>query len=258
MIPVQTIPPSELPVCAQCSSGQKLDFALRFAFQPIVDIGTCKTVAYEALVRGPNGEGAAEVLRRVTRDNLYLFDQTCRVEAVRGAARLGMRERLSINFLPNAVYNPSTCIRTTLAAAREAGFPVAQIIFEMTEGERAQDRPHLVRIIRAYQKLGFGTAIDDFGAGYAGLGLLSGYQPDILKLDMELVRGIDASAPRQAILKGVLAMCAAMDIEVLAEGIETAAERDYLADAGIRLMQGYLFSRPVLERLGEIDVRAWA
>jgi EAL domain-containing protein (putative c-di-GMP-specific phosphodiesterase class I) len=258
MIPVHTIPPTDVQACVQCRQGQKLDFALRFAYQPIVDIGERSVVAYEALVRGPNGEGAAKVLRRVTRDNLYMFDQACRVEAVRGAARLGIRQRLSINFLPNAVYHPSTCIRTTLAVARECDFPVENIIFEVTEGERVQDRGHLMRLMRAYDELGFGTAIDDFGAGYAGLELLSDYQPDILKLDMGLVRDVDANRPRQAILKGVLAMCKEMGIQVLAEGIETPAERDWLAAAGIRLMQGYLFGQPALEAVRDIDPRAWA
>lgn len=258
MLSVQSIPPSDVQACVQCRQGQKLGFELRFAFQPIVDIVARKTAAHEALVRGPNGEGAAQVLRRVTRDNLYMFDQACRVEAIRSAARLGIRERISINFLPNAVYQPSTCIRSTLAAARECDFPIENIIFEVTEGERVQDRAHLVRIIRAYDELGFGTAIDDFGAGYAGLELLAGYQPDILKLDMGLIRDIDADRPRQAILKGVQAMCAGLDIELLAEGIETPAERDYLADAGIRLMQGYLFGKPSLDAAAEIDARAWA
>ncbi|WP_429206732.1 EAL domain-containing protein [Massilia sp. UYP11] len=104
-------------------------------------------------------------MRRVTADNLYQFDQRCRVGAIHSAACLGSRERLSINFLPNAVNYPATCIQSILAAAREHDFSVENIIFEVTEGERVQDRSHLVRIIRAYDKLGFRTAIDDFSAG---------------------------------------------------------------------------------------------
>jgi EAL domain-containing protein (putative c-di-GMP-specific phosphodiesterase class I) len=258
MVSAQSIPPTDVQACVQCRKGQKLDFDLRFAYQPIVDIGARTVVAYEALVRGPNGEGAGQVLHRVTRDNLYLFDQTCRTGAIRGAVALGIRECLSINFLPNAVYHPATCIRSTLAAAREHDFPIENIVFEVTEGERVQDRAHLVRIIRAYDEMGFRTAIDDFGAGYAGLELLSDYQPDFLKLDMGLIRRIDTDAPRQAIVKGVLAMCAELGIQVLAEGVETPAERDWLAAAGIRLMQGYLFGRPALGAVREIEARAWA
>jgi EAL domain-containing protein (putative c-di-GMP-specific phosphodiesterase class I) len=127
----------------------------------------------------------------------------------------------------------------------------------VTEGERVQDRPHLVNIFREYRRFGFRTAIDDFGAGYAGLDLLSEYQPDVIKLDMALVRGVDASKPKQAIVRGVMAMCAELGISVLAEGIETAAERDFLRGAGVRLMQGYLFAKPAFRSIATIDEAAW-
>jgi EAL domain-containing protein (putative c-di-GMP-specific phosphodiesterase class I) len=110
----------------------------------------------------------------------------------------------------------------------------------VTEGEEVTDRAHLVNIFREYHRFGFRTAIDDFGAGYAGLNLLAEYQPDVLKLDMALVRDIDSSRPKQAIVRGVMAMCRDLDIRVLAEGIETTAERDFLRSEGISLMQGYL------------------
>jgi EAL domain-containing protein (putative c-di-GMP-specific phosphodiesterase class I) len=197
------------------------------------------------------------VLSQVTPANRYLFDQACRVEAIRGAASLGMQELLSINFMPNAVYQPAACIRSTLQAARLYQFPIERIIFEVTEGEQIMDRPHLVNIFREYRRFGFRTAIDDFGAGYAGLNLLAEYQPHIVKIDMELVRGIDASKPKQAIIDGIVAICAALDVKVLAEGIETAAERDVLRAAGIDLMQGYLFCKPAFQALGIVDPASW-
>ena len=107
-----------------------------------------------------------------------------------------MQGLLSINFLPNAVYRPEACIRSALAAARKSNLPTERIIFEVTESEQVMDRPHLVNIFREYQRFGFHTAIDDFGAGYAGLNLLAEFQPSILKIDMDLVRNIDRSAPR--------------------------------------------------------------
>ena len=109
------------------------------------------------------------------------------------------------------------------------------------------DRPHLVNIFREYRRFGFRTAIDDFGAGYAGLNLLAEYQPDIVKIDMDLVRGIDTSQPKQAIVKGIVSICAALKVRVLAEGIETTAERDFLSSTGIDLMQGYLFCKPAFQ-----------
>jgi EAL domain-containing protein (putative c-di-GMP-specific phosphodiesterase class I) len=257
MIPIQPEVPPEHRACGKCRDSQPLDFEIAFAYQPIVDVEARTIFAHEALVRGPNGESAWSVLSKVTDENRYQFDQACRVQAIKGAAELGIRERVSINFLPNAVYQPAACIQSTFQAAREYGFPLENIIFEVTEGEKVQDRPHLVNIFREYHRFGFHTAIDDFGAGYAGLDLLSEYQPDIIKLDMGLVRDIDTNAPRQAILKGVMTMCRELGITVLAEGIETPAERDFLRGAGVRLMQGYLFAKPAFRAIGTVSESAW-
>ncbi len=243
--------------CGKCTESPGPTFDIAFAYQPIVDLATRSIYAHEALVRGPQGQSAQSVLSQVTDANRYWFDQACRVHAIQGAAELGLQEFLSINFLPNAVYQPAACIRSTFDAAQRFHFPIERIIFEVTEGERVQDRPHLVNIFREYGRFGFRTAIDDFGAGYAGLNLLSEYQPDIVKIDMELVRDIDTSVPKQAIVNGIVAICAALDVRVLAEGIETRAERDFLRDAGIQLMQGYWFCKPAFQAAGVIDPAAW-
>ncbi len=243
--------------CVGCRDGQSLDWEFDYAYQPIVEVSTRSIFAHEALVRGPEGQGAATILSKVNDNNRYQFDQACRVKAVAGAAELGMQERLSINFLPNAVYRPEVCIRTTFAAAKTHGFPCERIIFEVTEGERVQDRPHLVSIFRAYREFGFLTAIDDFGAGYAGLNLLAEYQPDIVKIDMDLVRNVDHSTAKQAIILGINRICHDLGVRVLAEGIETRDERDFLLSAGIDLMQGYWFSKPVFKGVATISADAW-
>ena len=243
--------------CEGCNNGAGVGFDFEYAYQPIVNFSKRCIHAHEALVRGPNGESAASVLAQVDKANVYSFDQACRVKAVAGAAKLGMRELLSINFLPNAVYRPEVCIRSTFEAARLHNFPIERIIFEVTEGERVEDRAHLVNIFREYRRFGFQTAIDDFGAGYAGLNLLSEYQPDLVKIDMDLVRNVDTNAPRQAIVRAIAAMCKELNILVLAEGIETRNERDFLVDAGIELMQGYFFCKPVFQGLGQIDQACW-
>ncbi|HEY1042833.1 MAG TPA: EAL domain-containing protein [Telluria sp.] len=243
--------------CAGCRNGVELDIEFEFAYQPIVDVAARTIFGHEALVRGPNGESAYSVLSQVNDQNRYKFDQACRVKAVAGAARIGIREYLSINFLPNAVYRPDLCLRTTLAAARAYDFPIERIIFEVTEGEQVRDRKHLVSIFEEYRRFGFQTAIDDFGAGYAGLNLLAEYQPHLAKLDMDLIRGIDTHRPRQLIVTNLVAMCRDLGVRVLAEGVETRAERDFLRSAGIELMQGYFFSKPVFQGIGVIDDALW-
>ena len=227
------------------------------AFQPIMDIEASKPFAYEALVRGPNGESAWSVLSQVTEANRYAFDQQCRVKAIETAARAGILAtgaRLSINFLPNAVYSPAACIQLTLATARAIDFPTDRLIFEFTENEEMVDPAHVANIIATYQKMGFGTALDDFGAGHAGLNLLARFQPDIIKLDMELIRGVEASLPRRMIVDGIVKMCAAMGVTVIAEGIETAAELDALRAIGVRYIQGYYFARPAFEALPVVEM----
>ena len=246
-----------VPGCAQCRNSNALDFEFEYAYQPIVDVSTRTIYAHEALVRGPNGESAYSVLSKVDDHNRYMFDQACRVKAIAGAARLGIQEFLSINFLPNAVYRPAACIRSTFAAALEYGFPIDRIIFEVTEGEQVMDRAHLVNIFQEYRRFGFKTAIDDFGAGYAGLNLLATFQPDIVKIDMDLVRDIDSNTAKQVIVTSIVTMCAALNVKVLAEGIETAAERDFLRSAGVNLMQGYLFCKPAFMAVGIIPDAAW-
>jgi EAL domain-containing protein (putative c-di-GMP-specific phosphodiesterase class I) len=224
------------------------------AFHPIVDITEGTVWGYEALVRGTEGQGAGQILAMVEDSNRYKFDQACRVKAIELAGTLfrDADTRLSINFMPNAVYEPAACIRATLDAARRVGFAHRQVMFEFTENERMTDVAHVQRIIAEYRKQGFVTALDDFGAGYAGLNLLANFQPDFIKLDMELIRGIATSMARQTIVASVITMARELDVAVIAEGIETVAELTALRAAGIQLFQGYLFAKPSLASLPAI------
>lgn len=244
---------SDVIGCIRCRNTKPFEPALKMAFQPIVDVDARSVFAYEALVRGANGESAGEVLGAVQPEDLYAFDQTCRVLAIATAQRLGMDTHLSINFLPNAVYEPATCIRLTLAAAHKVGFAPERLIFELTEGEKIQNPAHALRIIKDYQQRGFMTAIDDFGAGYSGLNLLADFQPHLVKLDMALTRDIDRDPVRRAIVSGVVGTCKALGCKIVAEGIERPGELHALRDMGVHLFQGYLLARPGLEALPEPD-----
>jgi EAL domain-containing protein (putative c-di-GMP-specific phosphodiesterase class I) len=237
--------------CGRCEKTLSFDFSM--AFQPIADVETREVFAYEALVRGPCDEPSGWVFARVNDENRYRFDQECRMRAIRLAARLEMSAFLSINFLPNAVYHPEACMRKTIEVSAEVGFPRDRLIFEVTEGERVVDHAHLISIIRSYREQGFRTAIDDFGAGYSGLNLLAGFQPDLIKLDMSLVRGIDRDRVRQAIARGILGVAEELDCEVIAEGIEAMEEMETLRELGIRLFQGFLLARPAFEALPEVN-----
>lgn len=238
--------------CSACRDGQALGIDIAMAFQPIVDVAAGVVRGYEALVRGPNGEPAAEVLGRVDDGNRYAFDQRCRVVAIETATALGIAAtgaRLSINFMPNAVYSPAACIRLTLATARRCGLPLDRLTFEFTEHERVADVAHVRAIIAEYQRHGFKVALDDVGEGYASLALLADLRPDVLKLDRRLVRGVDGDAVRAAILRGIVQLARELAIALVAEGVETAAESRTLVGLGIDLQQGFWLARPALGAL---------
>jgi len=237
--------------CQGCRDGAAFDLPITMAFQPIVNVRSANIFAYEALVRGAAGQSAGAVLEQVSASNRYAFDQSCRVKAIELASELKLADTgalLSINFLPNAVYEPRACIRLTLAAALRTGFPIQSIMFEFTEAERL-DTQHVLHILRSYRAMGFKTAIDDFGAGYAGLGLLAEFQPDIVKLDMELIRGIEKSHVKQTIVRNTLAMLGDLGVTPICEGVETVGEFQTLQALGVNLMQGYLFSKPGIASL---------
>jgi EAL domain-containing protein (putative c-di-GMP-specific phosphodiesterase class I) len=241
--------------CAKCFDDvDSIDF--EFAFQPIVSFSAGHVMGHEALARGPTGQGAATVLSQLNSINRFRFDQECRVRAIESASALGMTGALFINFIPNAVADPRACIKRTLGTAEACAFPLNRIVLELTESEPVNDPSSLVSIFREYKQLGLRTAIDDFGAGYAGLNLLARFQPDLVKIDIDLIRGVDTDGIKQAIVEGVVRICQDLGIAVLAEGVETMAERDYLLSLEIDLMQGFLFARPSFKALCGVDADA--
>ncbi len=239
---------STKPRCNACRTNASVP-SFTMAFQPILDIETSKIYAYEALVRPLNGGTAADVLNQINEENRYAFDQACRVQAIQLAARLEMESLLSINFLPNAVYQPAACLQKTFEASEQARFPVHHLIFEVTENEPSRDVGHLKSIFREYKRHGMVTAIDDFGAGHSGLNMLADFQPDVLKIDMALTRDIDADRVRFEITKAIIGLCHSLHVSVVAEGVETYAEAAALRGLGVRLFQGYLFAKPAVEHL---------
>ena len=208
---------------------------------------------YEALVRGLAGEGAGEILSRVTRDNRFRFDQLCRAKAISLAANLGMTTNININFLVNAVYDPDQCIRLTLECARLNKFPINRIILETTEEEKIEDPLFLKSVLEGYRRHGLLIAIDDFGEGYSSLNLMAQLTPEYLKLDRQLITAIDHDPVRHRIVSAMSTLCREMGIKLIAEGVETVEEARSLRKMGIALFQGYLFARPGFESLPPVS-----
>lgn len=218
-----------------------------FAFQPIISATQQTVYSYEALLRGGNNEPAAKVLERIPHTEIHHFDNACRRDAIALAARLGLGCHLNLNFLPQDIAASQRAIESTLETAARHGIRADQIVLEIVESEIIHDMPRFVDNINAQRHTGIKIAIDDFGAGYAGLNLLAEFQPDLIKLDMNLVRDIHKKGARQAIARGITRTCFDLGIDIIAEGVETAAEYAWFRDEGIDLFQGRLFAAPGFE-----------
>lgn len=227
------------------------------AFQPIVNVQTREVFAYEALVRGAQGQGADWVFEQITPAQRYAFDQRCRTVAIHSAARLNISCRLSINIMPGAVYDPRTCIQATLRAAKESGFPLERLMFEVTEHEEVPDPQHIRHIIDTYRAYGFTTALDDYGAGHATSRLLMALQPDLVKIDRSLIQGVHLDAGKTLRLRNMVKFAARRNLLVVAEGIETVEEARTLSRLGVTLMQGYYFARPGFESLPAVPAEVF-
>ncbi len=225
-----------------------------FAFQPIVDIIDRKVIAYEALVRGPKGESAGELFAGVPPAFLNLFDQACRVRALGLAKSLGITCALNLNIIPSDTRAAESAIRSTVDAAREANFPLESIVLEISETVVIADLSRFNDLILLYRSMGFKLAIDDFGSGNSGLNLLADFQPDQIKLDKGLIRGIERSGPRQSIVRAIFSVCRDLGIDLVAEGVETVEEFRQLRALGLELFQGYLFARPGFQRLPPVHI----
>ncbi|MEP6493528.1 MAG: EAL domain-containing protein [bacterium] len=220
-----------------------------YAFQPIVDVAAGEVQSYEALIRGSGGESAQHVFAQVKPEHLYQLDRESRITAVALAGRLGVSCHLNLNVLPRDVQRSSSELPAMIEMAERCGIQASRLILELTEGEAIDDHARFAQAIDTYRALGVKVAIDDFGAGYSGLNLLADFQPDMIKLDMNLVRGIESRGPRQSIARAIMTVCNDLGIEVVAEGVETLDEFVWFEEEGVRLFQGYLFAKPGFECL---------
>lgn len=223
-----------------------------FSYQPIVDVKAGDVFSYEALIRGSGNEPAGDVLQRARDEGITDFDKESHAHAIKLAASLGIATRLNLNFLPSSIESSSSAVSSALTTAEDCNISADRIVLEVLESEIIQDLARFKSAVDRYRAAGVLFAIDDFGAGYAGLNLLADFQPDVLKLDMNLVRDIERRGPRQAIVRGVLKTCSNLGIDVVAEGVETEGEYLWLKDEGIFLFQGRFFAEPGFESLPSV------
>lgn len=231
-------------------------------YQPIFWSGTLDLWGYECLMRGVAEDGAlvspGTLIEWARQEQLtFMLDRHVREMHLRnaGAAGLGPPVHLLVNFLPTAIYRPEFCLRTTVRAAAESGLEPDHIIFEVVESEQTTSRAHLRNLLAYYRATGFKVALDDVGSGYSGLSLLADLNPDLIKIDRELV----SRAPESPFHRDVCASLARLGHDngqlVLAEGVEREEEWALMTELGVNLLQGFLFGRPAPVPAREAAVR---
>jgi EAL domain-containing protein (putative c-di-GMP-specific phosphodiesterase class I) len=219
-------------------------------FQPIVHANAPSEVyGHEALLRGVAADGTLVPPSRLFDTArgaglMFQLDLAARRAAIATAASHALQGKLFVNFAPTAIYDPASCLRSTVAAIDTAGISRSDVVFEIVETERAHDPAHLRRILDYYRGAGFRIALDDVGSGYSSLNLIHLLRPDVLKLDMELVRGVDEDPYKARIAANLLDVATSLGIDALAEGIETQGELEWVREHGAKFVQGYLIAKP--------------
>jgi EAL domain-containing protein (putative c-di-GMP-specific phosphodiesterase class I) len=220
-------------------------------FHPIVEADSGDVFAYEALIRARNPQtqeiiGAGPLIDASVKLNLeHVFDQWARQSAIRSAAALNMPNmRLFINFMPNTIYDPEVCLRTTMETVEECGMALSDLVFEVVETEHIPDMKRLHKILDYYRSRGVGTAVDDMGAGFSSLEYLTALRPDYVKLDRDLVVRAEHDTSARQNLDMIITQAKQLEIKIIAEGIETESQMQMCQAAGADFMQGFLFGRP--------------
>jgi EAL domain-containing protein (putative c-di-GMP-specific phosphodiesterase class I) len=220
-------------------------------FQPIFQSSDIGLWGYECLMRGQDVGGKmispAQIIQWAHQEQLiFMLDRVCRETHLRNAGRanIASHANLLINFMPTAIYKPEFCLQTTIAAAKQAGIHPSRIIFEVVEQYEVPDREHLAHVLSYYRQNGYRVALDDLGSGYAGLTLLADLDPDLVKIDRELVAKSVKSPMHRSVCDALIRIGRDNDKLVLAEGIETADEMRLMRQMGVDLLQGFHLGRP--------------
>lgn len=232
--------------------------ALTTHFQPIVELKNGEIYGYESLARGVNDDGSLQYpdkLFSVAKEGEILFylDRACRETSLKTAAVKNISAKVFINFIPTAIYDPEHCLQSTVKWAKQLEFDPKNIIFEVTETEQVEDVEHLKKILTFYKSQGFMVALDDVGSGYSSLNMIAKLKPDIVKIDREIIDGIDTNPVHQSVFKAIVSLAKELDILVLAEGVERSEEVAYCAINGADLAQGYYFGKPSAEPVRKLN-----
>jgi len=221
------------------SFGRALN-SLWMAYQPIVR--STDGIGYEALVRTaestlPHPGALFDAAERLGR--IHELGRVIRAKVADSLQLFGPKTSVFVNLHPHDLLDD-----TLFSPGDPLAASASSVVLEITERDALPDLPDLRSRVRSLRDRGFRIAIDDLGAGYAGLTSFAVLEPEVVKLDMALVRGVDREPFKRRLIGSMTTLCRELGILVVAEGVETEAERDTLSSVGCDLLQGFLLGRP--------------
>jgi EAL domain-containing protein (putative c-di-GMP-specific phosphodiesterase class I) len=215
---------------------------LFMAFQPIVHAADGTVFGYEALMRSseptlPHPEAILDAAERLGR--AFDLGRIVRARTARTMTETSPRPVFFVNLLPTDLLDDELLLQD--APLSQHG---SRVVLEITERSTISNINQIRGRTSRLRKMGFRIAVDDLGAGYAGLTSFVSLDPDVVKLDMSLIRDVTSSPTKQRVVRSITKLCHETDTLVVAEGVETAAERDTVVDLGCDLVQGFFVGRP--------------
>ena len=217
-------------------------------FQPIVALRGATVFAWEALARGPrDGIFASPAMLFDFAEEagaVFALEKACREAAIRGFSPGVPGAKLFCNVHPRTLLDPAFTPGETRRLLDKYGMEPHDVVLEITERHSVKDFNLFHRTLAHYRNAGYGVAVDDVGTGYSGLASIAEIQPDFMKIDMSLVRDIDSSPVKRALLETMITFAEKVGCRIVAEGIETEAELACLIRLGVHFGQGYFLGRP--------------
>ena len=217
-------------------------------FQPIVSLQDGRIFGYEALSRVSNSSiaiGVEQLFRLADKaDRAWDLETLCRAKALAGAANIAQDKLLFLNVNPNIIYDAKFNEGFTKRHLGAYGIRPENVVFEITERVAVLDRKAFLVAIQHYRNQQYGIAIDDVGAGYSGLKTIADVKPNLMKMDMSLVRNIDKDEIKQLLCKAMVDFGKSANISLIAEGIETEEELKTVITLGVDYGQGFFLGIP--------------
>ncbi|MDF2946223.1 MAG: hypothetical protein K0S51_902 [Bacillales bacterium] len=226
---------------------------LNIVFQPIVSLETGELFANEALTRGPQNSFFSSPLNLFNyaekTGHLYTLEKITRELAIERSNQISENNsKLFININARVIEDPCFTPGNTISFLKRNGISPTDIVFEITERSAITDFDKFTSVLEHYRSQGFLIAIDDAGAGYSSLQAISELEPDFIKIDRSLITNINNNRIKASLVEAFTYFANKSDTKIIAEGIETKEELDFLVNLGVNYGQGYYIARPKTEK----------